>query len=213
MPSPSPTPSTTNATKPTRAAIYGRVSTTQHGQDVGLQLDELRLVAQQRGWQVVGEFVDVGISGSKQSRPALDKLMGSVRAGEVDAVMVWRFDRFARSTQHLLSALDEFRALRVDFLSVRESIDTSTHLGKMVFTLIAAVAEMEKAVLVERVKAGTARARAQGKVLGRPRREVDLDLARLLMTQGNGIRRTAKMMQIPKRTLIRHLGEDGQLSQ
>ena len=196
-----------------RVALYARVSTTGHGQDVGLQLEELRAVAVQRGWQVVGEFIDEGISGGTQSRPALDKLMNAARDGQVDAVAVWRFDRFARSTQHLLAALEEFRRLDVDFISLRESVDTSTSVGKMVFTFLAAVAEFEKALIQERVKAGVARAKAQGKHVGRPRRDIDLDLARLLREQGHGYRRVAKMMGIPKSTLVRHLGEAAALSQ
>jgi len=183
------------------------VSTTCHGQDVGLQLDELRQVAAQRGWQVAEEFIDEGVSGGKQSRPALDAMMSSVRAGEVDVVAVWRFDRFARSTSHLLSALEEFRQLDVDFVSVREAVDTSTSMGKMVFTFLAAVAEFEKALIQERVKAGVERARRQGKQIGRPRRDIDLDLARMLRGQGHSFRRVAKMMGVPKSTLVRHLGE------
>ena len=195
----------TTSTKTIRAAIYARVSTTGHGQDVGLQVDELRAIARQRGWSIVGEFVDEGVSGGQRSRPALDELMDDVRNGQVDSVMVWRFDRFARSTQHLLAALEEFRNLDVDFISVREAIDTSTITGKMVFTFLAAVAEFEKALTVERVKAGVARAKAAGKHCGRPCRDIDLDLARLLRSQGHGIRRVARMMGVPKSTLMRHL--------
>lgn len=193
----------------TRAAIYARVSTTNHGQDVGLQLDELRHVARARGWTVAGEFTDEGVSGGQRSRPALDALMNEVRDGGVDVVVVWRFDRFARSTQHLLSALEEFRTLGVDFISVREAVDTSTATGKMVFTFLAAVAEFEKSLIVERVKAGVARAKATGKHCGRPRCDIDLDLARMLRAQGHGYRRVAKMMGVAKSTLVRHLAEDG----
>jgi DNA invertase Pin-like site-specific DNA recombinase len=205
-----PTPTTTTASTPTtskqiRAALYARVSTTQHGQDVGLQLDELRLVAQQKGWQIVGEFIDEGVSGGKVSRPALDRLMTAARDHQIDVVAVWRFDRAARSTQHLLALLDEFRTLNVDFISIRESVDTSTPTGKMVFTFLAAVAEFEKALIQERVKAGVSRARSQGKTLGRPRRDVDLDLAKMLREQGHGIRRVAKMMGVAKSTLLRHM--------
>ena len=199
-------PKSSTSTSP-RVALYGRVSTTGHGQDVGLQLDELRQVARQRGWLIAGEFVDEGISGGKQSRPALDKLMAAVRDHQVDVVAVWRFDRFARSTRHLLTALEEFRQVGVDFISVREAVDTSTSVGKMVFTFLAAVAEFEKALIVERVQAGVRRALAQGKHCGRPRRDVDLDLARMFLDQGHGIRRVAKMMAVPKSTLVRHLDE------
>lgn len=118
----------------TRAALYARVST-HHGQDVGLQLEALREVAAARGWVVVQEFVDEGISGSKQRRPALDALMASARAADIEMVLVWRFDRFARSVRHLLSALDEFRTLGVEFLSLRENIETTTPMGRAMFTL------------------------------------------------------------------------------
>ena len=204
---------TTTTTTLLRVALYARVSTVNHGQDSGLQLDELRAVAQQRGWRVVGEYIDEGVSGGKQSRPALDQMMAAVRDGHVDVVAVWRFDRFARSTQHLLAALDEFRQVGVDFVSIREAVDTSTNVGKMVFTFLAAVAEFEKALIVERVQAGVDRARAAGKHCGRPRRDIDLDLARLLREQGHGYRRVAKMMGIPKSTLVRHLGESPMVSQ
>ena len=196
---------TTTCKTPMKAALYARVSTSNHGQDVGLQLDELRAVARQRGWQVVDEFIDEGVSGSKQSRPALDRLMEAVRCGQADVVAVWRFDRFARSTRHLLAALDEFRQVGVDFISIRESVDTSTSVGQMVFTLIAAISEFERALVIERVNAGVARARAAGKHCGRPRRDIDLDLARLLQSQGHGIRRVARMMGVPRSTLSRHL--------
>jgi DNA invertase Pin-like site-specific DNA recombinase len=99
-----------------RAAIYARVSTSD--QHAAMQVDELRLVAQQRGWQVVGEYIDEGVSGGKQSRPALDKMMAAVRDGQADVVAVWRFDRAARSTTHLLALLEEFRVLGVDFVSI-----------------------------------------------------------------------------------------------
>ncbi len=193
-----------------RAAIYARVSTTD--QRTAMQVEELRQVGAQRGWVVVGEYVDEGVSGGKQSRPALDELMHAVQSGDVDVVAVWRFDRFARSTQHLLSALEEFRTLGVGFVSVREAIDTSTPVGKMIFTMVAAIAEFEKSLIQERVRAGVSRARGQGKHCGRPRRDIDLDLARLLMDQGHGIRRTARMMGIAKTTLARHLSESGGVS-
>ena len=196
-----------------RVALYARVSTTGHGQDVGLQLDELRQVARQRGWEVVGEFIDEGVSGGKQSRPALDAMMDAVRTGRADAVAVWRFDRAARSTAHLLALLDEFRTLNVDFVSIREAIDTSTPVGTMVFTMVAAIGQFERELIRERVLAGVARAQRAGKHCGRPRRDIDLDLARMLMGQGHGLRRTAKMMQVPKSTLARHLDEAPPVSQ
>jgi len=192
-------------TKPTRACLYARVSTSGHGQDPQLQLDELRQVAEARGWVVVQEFVDEGISGSRERRPALDALMASVRKGEVDVVAVWRFDRFARSVRHLLSALDEFRTLGVEFLSLRENIETTTPMGRAMFTLCAVVSELEREILRERVQAGVDRAKAQGKQLGRPRRDLDLRAARLLLQEGHSVRQVADLVNIPRSTLRRHL--------
>ena len=133
------------------------------------------------GWVISGEYVDEGVTGSAKSRPALDRLMQAVENREVDAVLVWRFDRFARSTQHLLGALEDFRRVGVDFITVRECVDTSTASGKMVFTFLAAVVEFERALIRERVTAGVSRAWANGKHCGRPRRDLDLDLAHLLL--------------------------------
>ena len=187
-----------------RAALYARVST-HHGQDVGLQLDALREVAAARGWVVVEEFVDEGISGAKQRRLALDALMAAVRNGEIDVVAVWRFDRFARSVRHLLQALDEFRTLGVEFLSLRENIETTTPMGRAMFTLCAVVSELEREILRERVQAGVDRAKAQGKQLGRPRRDLDLRAAQLLLEEGHSVRQVSDLVNIPRSTLRRHL--------
>src|SRR5712692_10083118 len=156
-----------------RAAIYARVSTTNHGQDVSMQMRELRQFADARGWQVVGEYVDVGISGSKDSRPELNRLMSDAHKRRFDLVCVWRFDRFARSVSHLLRVLETFKALGIEFVSFSEQMDTSTPTGKMIFTVLGAVAELERSLIVERVKAGLRNAKAKGKRLGRPRVVVD----------------------------------------
>jgi DNA invertase Pin-like site-specific DNA recombinase len=193
--------------KTTRVAIYARVSTTGHGQDVGLQVEELRQVASQRGWQVIHEFIDDGISGTSEERPGLDSLMSAVRAAQVDVVMVWRFDRFARSTRHLLEALDEFRRCQVDFVSLREQVDSSTAIGKALYTLIACVAELEHALIQERVQAGVARARERGVKFGRPRRGLDLRAAHALIDQGHSVREVADMLGLPRTTLRRRLAE------
>jgi DNA invertase Pin-like site-specific DNA recombinase len=193
--------------KPLRVALYARVSTIGHGQDVGLQLDELRRVAHQRGWQVIHEFIDDGISGTTAERPGLHALMSAVRVAEVDVVMVWRFDRFARSTTHLLEALDEFRRCQVDFVSLREQVDSSTAIGKALYTLIACVAELEHALIQERVQAGVARARERGVKFGRPRRDLDLRAAHALIDQGHSVREAADMLGLPRTTLRRRLAE------
>ncbi len=190
----------------TRAALYGRVSTNGRGQDPELQMAELRAVAAQRGWRVAGEFVDAGVSGSKDRRPALDRLMADARAGRVDVVAVWRFDRFARSTRHLLDALETFRVLGVGFVSLREQVDTTTPAGKALFTMIAAVAELERDLIRERVRAGVERARAQGKRLGRPPKEpVDVGRAAAMIAAGASKKAVAKALGVPRTSLNRAL--------
>jgi DNA invertase Pin-like site-specific DNA recombinase len=157
----------------TRVAIYARVSTVNHGQDVSLQTRELRRFAEARGWTVAGEYIDAGVSGAKDSRPELNRLMADAHKRRFDVVCVWRFDRFARSVSHLLRALETFKALGIDFVSYSEQMDTSTPAGKMVFTVLGAVAELERSLIVERVKAGLRNARANGKRIGRPTADVD----------------------------------------
>jgi DNA invertase Pin-like site-specific DNA recombinase len=169
---------------PTRVAIYARVSTTNHGQDVGLQTRELRQFAEARGWTVAGEYIDAGVSGAKDSRPELNRLMADAHKRRFDAVCVWRFDRFARSVSHLLRALETFKALGIDFVSFSEQMDTSTPAGKMVFTVLGAVAELERSLTVERVRAGLRNALAKGKTLGRPR--VTVDAAKIASLRASG---------------------------
>src|SRR5437868_13558345 len=159
--------------KTKRVGLYARVSTKNNGQDPETQLVALREYAQHRGMHIAGEFVDVGISGAKDRRPELDRLMADARRRRFDVVLVARFDRFARSTKHLVLALEEFSSLGIDFVSVNESIDTSSAMGRMVFTVIAAVAELERAIIRERVQAGVQRARREGKRFGRPTVIVD----------------------------------------
>jgi DNA invertase Pin-like site-specific DNA recombinase len=174
-----------------RVAVYARVSTINHGQDVGLQTRELRQFAEARGWTVAGEYVDAGVSGSKDSRPELNRLMADAHKRRFDVVCVWRFDRFARSVSHLLRALETFKALGIDFVSYSEQMDTSTPAGKMVFTVLGAVAELERSLIVERVRAGLRNARAKGKRLGRPRVAVDAARISRLHAQGRSIREIA----------------------
>ena len=133
-----------------------------------MQTRELKEYCQHRGWKVAGEYVDTGISGATDSRPELNRLMEDAHRRALDVVVCWKFDRFARSTSHLLRALETFRALGIDFVSVTEQIDTSTPTGKMVFTILASVGEIERSLCVERVKCGMRNARARGKVIGRP---------------------------------------------
>lgn len=166
-----------------RAALYARVSTANNGQDPTMQTRELGEFCQRRGWTLV-EYVDVGVSGTKESRPALDKLMADAHKRRFDVVVVWKFDRFARSVSHLLRALETFNALGIAFVSLTEGIDTSTPAGKMVFTVLGAVAELERSLIVERVKAGMRNAKANGKKLGRPRIAADAHRITLLRASG-----------------------------
>ena len=138
-----------------------------------MQTRELEECCQRRGWGLAGVYVDLRISGSKESRPELDRLMTDAHRRHFDAVIVWKFDRFARSVSHLLKALDMFRALGIDFVSLSENLDTSTPAGRMVFTVLGAVAELERSLIIERVRAGIRNAKAKGKRLGRPRTGVD----------------------------------------
>jgi DNA invertase Pin-like site-specific DNA recombinase len=163
-----------------RVAIYARVSTTNHGQDVAVQTRDLEQFAEVRGWRLFDSYLDLGISGSKDKRPELDRLMADAHRRKFDVVIVWKFDRFARSVSHLLRALETFNALGISFVSLSEQMDTTTPTGKMVFTVLGAVAELERSLIAERVRAGLRNARAKGKTLGRPRVVVDgAQIARL----------------------------------
>ena len=144
-----------------RAAIYARVSTANNGQNPEVQLRELREYVERRGWKLAGEYTDVGISGAKEKRPELDRLLAEAHRRHFDAVIVWKFDRFARSVSHLLRALETFQALGIEFVSLTEGVDTSTPAGKMVFTVLGAVAELERSLIAERVKAGAAKRACQ----------------------------------------------------
>jgi DNA invertase Pin-like site-specific DNA recombinase len=179
------------------------VSTANNGQDPTMQTRELREHCQRRGWTLAGEYVDVGINGSKEKRPELDRLMTEAHKRRFDVVVVWKFDRFARSVSHLLKALETFQALGIDFVSYSEQMDTSTPAGKMVFTVLGAVAELERSLIVERVKAGLRNARAKGKRLGRPQKVLDTKRITELRAQGLGWKRIAAKMGIGVGTLYR----------
>lgn len=166
-----------------KIAIYARVST-NNGQDPEMQLRELREYCQRRAWEISQEYVDVGISGAKEKRPQLDKLLADAHRRYFDVVVVWRFDRFARSVSHLLRALENFRSLGIEFVSLSEQVDTSTPTGKMIFTVLGAVAELERSLIAERVRAGLRNARAKGKKLGRPRSIPDPGVITRLRAQG-----------------------------
>jgi DNA invertase Pin-like site-specific DNA recombinase len=193
-----------------RAAIYARVSTSNHGQDVTLQTRELREYCERRGWQIVGEYVDIGFSVKKDKRPELDRLLADAHRRKCDAIVCWKFDRFARSVSHLLRALESFQALGIEFVSLTEGIDTSTPAGKLVFTILGAVAELERSLICERVRAGLRNARAKGKRLGRPRKFVDVAKIGALRKSGRSWRKIARVMGCSAKTARRALQKAGQ---
>lgn len=194
-----------------RAALYLRVSTREQKPD--LQLDELRELAARRGWQVVGEFIDHGESGAKDSRPQLDALMLLVHRAKIDVVCCWKFDRFARSVRHLVVTLDDLNARGVDFVSLQDSIDTSTATGRFTFHVIAAVAELEREMIRERTRAGLAAARRRGQRLGRPPARVNVCEALRLRQQGLSVRQIAarlgKSYGVVQRSLRDAEADDG----
>ncbi len=186
-----------------RVALYAWVST-KNRQDPESQLLPLREYAQARGFEISSEYVDI-CSGRKDSRPELARLMADAHRRRLDAVAVWKFDRFARSTRHLVTALEQFNALGVDFISLSESIDTSTPMGKMVFTVLAAVAELELSLIRERVVMGLERAKAQGKQLGRPMIEANEEQLLTLSEQGLSSRQIAGETGRSSSTVLRRL--------
>jgi len=185
-----------------RAAIYARVST-HNGQNPEMQLDEVRAYCARRRWEVVQEYVDTGISGAKEHRPALDRLLSDCRRRQVDAVVVYRYDRFARSLRQLVNALEEFRALGIDFVSLHEGVDTSTPNGRLVFGIFASIAEFERELIRDRVRSGLAAARAKGKRLGRPSVILDRRRVALLREQGRSWREISKEMGVGVGTVHR----------
>jgi DNA invertase Pin-like site-specific DNA recombinase len=172
--------------------VYGRVSTTNHGQDVDLQIRDCREYCQNRGWQIVHEYVDNGVSGSKDSRPALNRLMLDAKQRKLDAILVWKLDRFGRSLRHLVNSLAELEATGVAFVSLKDAIDLSTPAGRLMFGVIASMAEFERDLIRERVRAGIRNARAKGRRVGR--KPIVLDAARLadLRSKGKSIRDIAR---------------------
>jgi DNA invertase Pin-like site-specific DNA recombinase len=174
-----------------RVGLYARVSTL-NGQSPEMQLAELREYATRRRWKVFREYVDVGISGSKESRPKLNELMSDAHQRKIDAVVVWKVDRFGRSLRHLVNALADLDSYGVAFVSLRDNLDLSTPSGRLMFQIIAAMAEFERSLIQERVRAGLRNARLKGKTLGRPRRIVSGDEMTRLREQGASFREIAK---------------------
>jgi DNA invertase Pin-like site-specific DNA recombinase len=184
-----------------KAAIYARVSTNE--QSPQMQLRDLRAYCAARRMKCFGEYVDVAVSGATDRRPGLDKLMNDARKRRFDVVLVWRFDRFARNTKHLVFALEEFRLLGIQFVSYQENIDTSSPMGQAVFTIISAVAQLERDLIRERIQAGIRNARKNGKEFGRPRKLVDKGKIQSLRKQGVSLRKISQLLHLSYGTVQR----------
>ena len=166
-----------------RVAIYARVSTT-NGQNPEMQLVDLREYASRRGWGVFAEYVDNGVSGAKESRPQLNRLMADAHRRHFDVVLCWKIDRFGRSLKHLVNALADLDSYGIAFVSLRDSLDLSTPSGRLMFQIIGAMAEFERSLIQERVRAGLRNAKLKGKILGRP--ALALDCARIARLRASG---------------------------
>lgn len=191
--------------KSLQTAIYARVSTKGKGQSPDMQLHHLRKYAKARGFKIYKEYIDSGVSGAKEKRPALNELMSAARHKKFDAVLVFKFDRFARSSKHLITALNEFQHLDIDFISYTEQIDTSSPMGQAMFTVMSAMAQLERDLISERVKAGLEGARAKGRVGGRPKVTVDVKKAQKLKKEGLSYRGIAERLGVKKSTVYNAL--------
>ncbi len=185
-----------------KVGLYARTSTARD-QNPRMQIDELRVMAKQRGWQIVGEYVDHGVSGSKDRRPELDRLHRDVVLGKIEIVACYRFDRYARSLKHLVTAMEEFQVRGIDFVSIHDAVDTSTPSGKFIFHIFAAMSEFEKELIRERVMSGLQAARRRGEKLGRPRVRVDIARALSMRSQGKSYRDIARTLGIGVGTVHR----------
>ena len=194
-----------------RAALYARISTVDKKQSTDLQLNELNEYASVRKW-TTRDFIDEGESGAKQRRPALDELLKAARRRDIDVIIVWRLDRLGRSLPHLLQLLQEFQALGVGFISLRESIDLTTPVGKLMTYMLSAFSEFELDLNRERVRAGIEAARRKGKIIGR-RPTADDDKARVIAALGQNpavsIRKLAALVGISKST-VHHIVKEHQ---
>ena len=185
-----------------RACLYLRVSTVdQHPES---QLHDLEAMAQQRGFEIVKQYTD-RVTGTKARRPGLDQMLTDARRGQFDVVLVWASDRLARSVRHFLEVLDELNRLQIEFISFREQLDTGGPLGRAVVVIIGAIAELERSLIVERVRAGLRRAKLEGRRLGRPPRNLDRDALLRDRARGCSYGQLAKLHAIPRSTVIRAL--------
>lgn len=186
-----------------RVALYGRVSTLDKGQDVNLQLNELREYSTRRNWHVTGEYVDNGVSGAKESRPELNRLMADAKRRKFDAVLVWKLDRFGRSLKHLVLSLADLESLGIAFVSLRDGFDLSTPSGRLMFQIIGAMGEFERNLIRERVKAGMAHARAKGRKLGRSKVHVDIKAVEARRAKGESLRAIARDLGVSPALLVK----------
>jgi DNA invertase Pin-like site-specific DNA recombinase len=186
--------------KTERVALYARVSTLA-GQNPEMQLFEMREFAIRRGWSVFEEYVDHGVSGAKESRPALNRLMADARQRKFDVVAVWKLDRFGRSVKHVVVSLADFEALGIVFMSLKDNLDLSTPSGRLMFQIIAAMAEFERALIQERVRSGLQNAKRQGKRLGRPPLVVDKARIARLRASGASIRAISAQLEVSPATV------------
>jgi DNA invertase Pin-like site-specific DNA recombinase len=189
-----------------RVAIYGRVSTIE--QSTVMQVEELRAFCVRRGWDVVEEFTDTGISGSREFRPALNRLLAGAKRRQFDTVLVYRYDRFARSLRQLVNALAEFDSLGIHFVSLHEGVDTSTPNGRLVFGIFASIAEFERELIRGRVRSGIAAAKARGTRLGRPTVAVDNVRILGLRAAGRSWRAIGRELGVSERSLVRACGKN-----
>jgi DNA invertase Pin-like site-specific DNA recombinase len=188
-----------------KAAIYARVSTAD--QHLETQLYDLRKLAANRGFEVRREYCDRGISGSKARRPALDAMMADGRRGEFSVVLVAAFDRIARSTKNFLEIVDELNELEIEFISAREAIDTSGPMGRMFITLVGSIAELERSLIVERIKAGMRRARMEGQKLGRAPLNIDHDALARDRLAGMSLTNVARKYGVSRASVVRFVRE------
>jgi DNA invertase Pin-like site-specific DNA recombinase len=188
-----------------RAVLYVRVSTVDQHPET--QLHDLRQFASQRGLQIVGEYVDHGFCGARARRPELDRMMDDARRHKFDVVLVWACDRLARSTRHLLQTIDELNGMGIQFLSQREAIDTEGPLGRAIIVIVSAMAELERCIIIERVRAGMRRARLEGRQIGRARLDVDREQIASDRRSGMSLTQVAKKHGISRASVCRLMKE------
>lgn len=188
-----------------KIGIYARVSTSDKNQDPENQLRELRAYCKPRGFEILKEYVDVGQSGAKDSRPKLNELLNDARKRKIDAILVWRMDRFSRDLKFLITTIDSLNQIGIGFISYHENIDLTTAAGRLQMQVFSAFAEYEKNVIKERVLSGLAKARSEGRVGGRPQKNLDMHKIYQLHREGLSLGQISKKIGIPKSTVAKRL--------